>query len=50
MPKKKKNATTKKTPRKAARKIEAGGPRKCAVCGKKGHNKRSHEPGGRLAK
>lgn len=23
--------------------------RKCAVCGKRGHNKRSHEPGGKLA-
>lgn len=23
--------------------------RKCSVCGKRGHNKRSHEPGGKLA-
>jgi len=24
----------------------SGGTRKCGVCGKKGHNKRSHGPGG----
>jgi hypothetical protein len=27
-----------------------GGPRKCGVCHKRGHNSRSHERGGRLAK
>lgn len=30
-------------------KIKRGPSRKCAVCGKRGHNKRSHEPGGKLA-
>lgn len=27
-----------------------GGHRKCGVCGKLGHNRRSHEPGGLLDK
>jgi hypothetical protein len=49
MPKSKKK-TVKTAARRATKKDEGGGPRKCAVCGKKGHNKRSHEPGGRLAK
>jgi hypothetical protein len=28
----------------------AGAPRVCGVCRKSGHNSRSHEPGGKLAK
>ena len=31
--------------KKKAKKIKS---RKCAVCGKRGHNARSHEPGGKL--
>lgn len=32
-----------------AAKPKSGGPRQCSVCKKKGHNARSHEPGGLLA-
>lgn len=39
----KKKASKKKAPKKETVK------RKCGDCGKRGHNKRSHEPGGRLA-
>ena len=49
MKKKTKKSTTKtKTTRKTANLISAA-PRKCSVCGKRGHNARSHDPGGRLA-
>jgi hypothetical protein len=45
----------KKSVKPAARAGKRGGsaggePRKCGVCGRLGHNKRSHGPGGRLAK
>jgi hypothetical protein len=40
----------KKTKKSAAKShTESGGPRKCSKCGKKGHNARSHLPGGLLA-
>lgn len=45
-----KKPTTKTTRKPAARKSNAGSPRACSVCSEKGHNKRSHDPGGRLAK
>jgi len=47
----KKKATAK--PAKAAKPVKKkteGGPRKCGTCDKRGHNARSHAPGGRLAK
>ena len=43
---KEKKMASKKKKKKIAKKIEK---RKCAVCKKRGHNSRSHEPGGRLA-
>jgi hypothetical protein len=51
----KKTAPKTKTPSLATRKGKRGGsvpgaPRACSVCGKSGHNARSHEPGGKLAK
>ena len=52
---KKKSKTTKKTVKSATRKGKRGGsvagsgPRKCGVCGKRGHNARSHEPGSKLS-
>ncbi len=52
--KKTKKKTQTKSVKAASRKGRRGGsvaglgPRKCGVCGKRGHNKRSHEPGGRL--
>lgn len=44
---KKKTKAAKKAPakKKASKVVEH---RKCGVCKKRGHNKRSHEPGGRL--
>ena len=47
-----KNKTV-KTVKVGARKIvrissTGGAPRECGVCHKLGHNRRSHEPGGRL--
>jgi len=45
--KKKKKIAKKKASKKA--KVASGKHRKCAVCRKLGHNKRSHEPGGKLA-
>lgn len=51
MAKSKKKVAKKKAPRSGRGGSVAGkGPRKCAVCHKRGHNKRSHAPGGRLAK
>ena len=52
--KKKKTKTTKKTVKSATRKGKRGGsvagsgPRRCGVCGKRGHNARSHESGSKL--
>ena len=40
---------SKKKKKKAAKKVASREKRKCAVCRKLGHNKRSHEPGGKLA-
>jgi hypothetical protein len=40
-------ASKKKTKKKVAKKVVTK-KRKCAVCGKRGHNQRSHEPGGKL--
>lgn len=36
--------------KKKSKKKTSGGPRKCSACGVRGHNKRSHKRGGRLAK
>jgi len=49
----KKKATKTKSTKTATRKgmrggSVPGGSRKCGVCGKRGHNMRSHEPGGKL--
>lgn len=52
---KKKLAPKTKAVKTASRKGKRGGsvaglgPRKCGVCGARGHNRRSHEPGGRVA-
>ena len=35
-----------KKKKKKAKTAKKSAKRKCAVCGKRGHNKRSHEPGG----
>ena len=40
-----KKAKTKSVRSEARESKAAGGPRKCGVCGKRGHNKRSHENG-----
>lgn len=51
---KKKTAPKAKVVKTASRKGKRGGsvaglgPRQCGVCHKRGHNKRSHEPGGKL--
>lgn len=42
--------TAPKPARKSARKAKGGDGRMCTLCHKPGHNKRSHDPGGRLAK
>lgn len=42
-----KTKTVKSAPKTA--KAVKGGPRKCAVCSKRGHNARSHLPGGLLS-
>ena len=41
-------AAKKKSKKKAAKK-KATKKRKCSDCGQRGHNARSHEPGGKLA-
>jgi hypothetical protein len=47
----KKKAGKKKAAKKAAKKPAkaSGGARKCGECGVRGHNSRSHDPGGKLA-
>lgn len=51
----KKSKTTKKSTKTATRKgkrggsVSGSGPRKCGVCGKRGHNARSHDPGSKLS-
>jgi ribosomal protein L32 len=47
----KKKTGKKKAAKKTAKKaVKAhGGPRKCGECGERGHNSRSHDPGGKLA-
>jgi hypothetical protein len=48
---KKSTKTTRKSVRSGKRGGSIGGAlRKCGVCQKNGHNRRSHEPGGKLAK
>ena len=50
----KKSATKTKSVKTATRRGKRGGsvagsgPRECGVCHKLGHNRRSHEPGGKL--
>jgi len=45
-----KTKAVKTASRKGARRgsVAGSGPRECGVCHKLGHNRRSHEPGGRL--
>ncbi len=41
---------SKKKKKKSGKKVKktSGAPRACSDCGKLGHNKRSHEPGGKF--
>ena len=43
-----KKVAKKKTAKKAVAKKSPKAKRACSDCGKRGHNKRSHEPGGKL--
>jgi DnaJ-class molecular chaperone len=51
----KKSASKTKSAKTASRKgmrggsVPGSGPRKCGICKGRGHNRRSHEPGGKMA-